>query len=188
VFGANGVLQVTDGNAGRVERPVIIVSTNPRAGTLGAGIAGQTLTHAITLVDRVGQRLSQEVVHQAFLGTRALLYLDGQADAGLSQAITMTAIGLAIGLLLGGIVTLIYDRRGYHRIPPSSSALRLVAAKSQRPNVIGLRLNRHATVTQVSCDTPVLNVVLFLPIFAPKGQPCRLSPPASGASQPAASG
>jgi hypothetical protein len=53
----------------------------------------------------------------------------GQADAGLSQALTMTAIGLAIGLLLGGIVTRIYDRRGYHRIPsgfegmsPSGSA------------------------------------------------------------------
>jgi uncharacterized phage infection (PIP) family protein YhgE len=50
-------------NAGRVERPIIIVSTNPRAGILGASIAGQTLTRAITLVDRrVGQRLSQEVV------------------------------------------------------------------------------------------------------------------------------
>ena len=50
------------------------------------------------------------------------VYLDGQADAGLSQALTMTAIGLAIGLLLGGIVTLIYDRRGYHRIPPGLEA------------------------------------------------------------------
>ena len=300
-------------NAGRVERPIIIVSTNPRAGTLGASIAGQTLTRTITLVDhRVGQRLSQEVVqqtngapmaaavtlilgnpievestvhnalpdgtgnglsafyyalllllagftgsfvvsmlvdsmlgfvpaefgpvyrfaeqvkisrfhtllikwafmvvlalltsggymliagqlgmpiphslplwlfgvftiaavgitstsliavlgalgllvsmfvfvilglpsagatvplqaapplfgwlakfepmHQVFLGTRALLYLDGQADAGLSQALTMTAIGLAIGLLLGGLVTLIYDRGGYHRIPPGLEA------------------------------------------------------------------
>jgi hypothetical protein len=50
------------------------------------------------------------------------VYLDGQADAGLSQALTMTAIGLAIGLLLGGIVTPIYDRRGYHRIPPGLEA------------------------------------------------------------------
>jgi uncharacterized phage infection (PIP) family protein YhgE len=52
-------------NAGRVERPVIIVSTNPRAGTLGASIAGQTLTRGITMVNRrVGQRLSQEVAQQ----------------------------------------------------------------------------------------------------------------------------
>jgi YhgE/Pip-like protein len=70
-----------------------------------------------------------EPMHQVFLGTRALLYLDGQADAGLSHALTMSAIGLLIGLLLGGIVTRIYDRRGYHRIPsgvegmsPSGSA------------------------------------------------------------------
>jgi Protein of unknown function (DUF3533) len=58
-----------------------------------------------------------EPMHQVFLGARALLYLDGQADAGLSHAIELTAIGLVIGLLLGGIVTHIYDRRGYHRIP-----------------------------------------------------------------------
>src|SRR6202012_4358402 len=49
-----------------------------------------------------------EPMHQVFLGTRALLYLDGQAGAGLSQALTMSAIGLVIGLLLGGIVTWIY--------------------------------------------------------------------------------
>jgi uncharacterized phage infection (PIP) family protein YhgE len=63
-----------------------------------------------------------EPMHQVFLGARALLYLDGQADAGLSQALTRTAIGLVIGLLLGGIVTRIYDRRGYHRIPPVSAS------------------------------------------------------------------
>jgi uncharacterized phage infection (PIP) family protein YhgE len=50
---------------GRVERAVIIVSTNPRAGTLGATIAGQTLQRAVAMVDqRVGQRLSQEVAEQ----------------------------------------------------------------------------------------------------------------------------
>jgi uncharacterized phage infection (PIP) family protein YhgE len=50
---------------GRVERAVIIVSTNPRAGTLGANIAGQTLQRAVAMIDqRVGQRLSQEVAEQ----------------------------------------------------------------------------------------------------------------------------
>ena len=50
---------------GRVERAVIIVSTNPRAGTLGASIAGQTLQRAVAMVDQlVGQRLSQEVAQQ----------------------------------------------------------------------------------------------------------------------------
>jgi uncharacterized phage infection (PIP) family protein YhgE len=63
-----------------------------------------------------------EPMHQVFLGARALLYFDGRADAGLSHALMMTAIGLVIGLLLGGVVTYIYDRRGYHRIPPALEA------------------------------------------------------------------
>jgi uncharacterized phage infection (PIP) family protein YhgE len=50
---------------GRVERAVIVVSTNPRAGTLGASIAGQTLQRELALIgQRVGQRLSQEVAEQ----------------------------------------------------------------------------------------------------------------------------
>jgi uncharacterized phage infection (PIP) family protein YhgE len=59
-----------------------------------------------------------EPMHQVFLGARSLLYFSGQADAGLSQALVMTTVGLGIGLLLGGIFTWIYDRRGYHRVPP----------------------------------------------------------------------
>jgi uncharacterized phage infection (PIP) family protein YhgE len=57
-----------------------------------------------------------EPMHQVFLGVRSLLYLNGHADAGLSQALWMTAIGLVIGLLVGGIITNIYDRKGFHRI------------------------------------------------------------------------
>ena len=57
-----------------------------------------------------------EPMHQVFLGTRALLYFDGQAGAGLSRALIMTAIGMVIGLLLGAVITYLYDRRGYHRI------------------------------------------------------------------------
>jgi hypothetical protein len=69
-----------------------------------------------------------------FLGTRALLYLNGRADAGLSQSLELTAVGLVIGLLLGGIVTRIYDRRGYHRFPPGLVA----AASSQTTATTGL--------------------------------------------------
>jgi uncharacterized phage infection (PIP) family protein YhgE len=50
---------------GRVDRAVVVISTNPRAGTLGASIAGQTLGREVALIDqRVGQRLSQEVAQQ----------------------------------------------------------------------------------------------------------------------------
>lgn len=57
-----------------------------------------------------------EPMHQVFLGVRSLVYLNGRAAAGLSQALWMTGLGLVIGLLLGGIVTNIYDRKGFHRI------------------------------------------------------------------------
>ncbi len=57
-----------------------------------------------------------EPMHQVFLGVRSLLYLGGRADAGLAQALWMTSVGLVTGLLLGGIVTRQYDRKGFHRI------------------------------------------------------------------------
>jgi YhgE/Pip-like protein len=57
-----------------------------------------------------------EPMHQVFLGVRSLVYLNGRADAGLSQALWLTAVGLVIGLLLGGIITHLYDRKGFHRI------------------------------------------------------------------------
>lgn len=58
-----------------------------------------------------------EPMHQVFLGVRSLLYLNGNFDAGLSQALIMTSVGLIIGLLLGGIITRRYDSKGFHRIP-----------------------------------------------------------------------
>jgi uncharacterized phage infection (PIP) family protein YhgE len=58
-----------------------------------------------------------EPMHQVFLGVRSLLYLNGAGQAGLSQALLMTSIGMVIGLLLGGITTHMYDRSGFHRIP-----------------------------------------------------------------------
>ncbi|OMC55816.1 hypothetical protein A5747_11380 [Mycobacterium sp. IS-836] len=58
-----------------------------------------------------------EPMHQVFLGVRSLVYLGGHGDAGLSQALLMTSVGLAIGLLVGGIITHLYDRKGFHRIP-----------------------------------------------------------------------
>jgi len=69
-----------------------------------------------------------EPMHQVFLGVRSLVYLNGHADTGLSQALIMTAVGLVIGLLLGGIIHL-YDRKGFHRIP---GAAELAIAKEHQ--------------------------------------------------------
>ncbi|QBJ98618.1 DUF3533 domain-containing protein [Rhodococcus sp. ABRD24] len=66
-----------------------------------------------------------EPMHQVFLGTRAILYFNGSADAGLLHAVSMTSIGLLIGLVIGIVATRFYDRRGLHRVrrtPPSAPA------------------------------------------------------------------
>jgi uncharacterized phage infection (PIP) family protein YhgE len=63
-----------------------------------------------------------EPMHQVFLGARALLYLGGRADAGLAQSVEQTAGGLLFGVLLGVIVTRLYDRRGYNRVSTTREA------------------------------------------------------------------
>ena len=88
---------------------------------LGLSSAGATVPLEAT-PSFFGRLAKFEPMHQVFLGARALLYLDGRAGAGLTQSLELTAIGLFIGLLLGGIVTLIYDRRGYHRLPRGLAA------------------------------------------------------------------
>ncbi|WP_421842870.1 DUF3533 domain-containing protein [Mycobacterium sp.] len=72
-----------------------------------------------------------EPMHQVFLGVRSLLYLNGSAAGGLSQALTMSSIGLIIGLLLGGIVTRLYDRKGFNRIPGAVAMAIAVAHQEQ---------------------------------------------------------
>jgi hypothetical protein len=81
-------------------------------------------------------------MHQVFLGVRSLLYLNGQADAGLSQALTMTAIGLVIGLLFGGIVTHLYDRKGFHRI--QGAVALAIAAEHQAQHQARLKARKSA--------------------------------------------
>ncbi|MFC7447932.1 YhgE/Pip domain-containing protein [Rhodococcus daqingensis] len=56
-----------------------------------------------------------EPMHQVFLGTRALLYFTSGAGGDLAHAVLMTLVGLVIGLVLGATVTLLYDRKGFHR-------------------------------------------------------------------------
>lgn len=64
-----------------------------------------------------GWLASFEPMHQVFLGTRAILYFDGSAEAGLTRGFWMAALGLAIGLTLGLCVTWYYDRKGHERKP-----------------------------------------------------------------------
>lgn len=91
-----------------------------------------------------------EPMHQVFLGVRSLLYLDGRADAGLSQALVMTAIGLVIGLLLGGIVTHLYDRSGFHRLP-GAVALAIAEAHQAQHQA---RLSKRADDREPASESP----------------------------------
>ncbi|MGW4246843.1 YhgE/Pip domain-containing protein [Nocardia sp. NPDC004722] len=61
-----------------------------------------------------------EPMHQVYLGIRAILYFNADGSAGLSRAVWMTLLGLAIGLLLGGLVTRYYDRKELVRAPKAT--------------------------------------------------------------------
>lgn len=59
-----------------------------------------------------------EPLRQILDGNRALLYFDGQLDAGLARALVVMAVELAVWLVMGVAVTLWYDARGFHRMTP----------------------------------------------------------------------
>jgi YhgE/Pip-like protein len=76
-FGASAV------RPGHADRPSVTISTNPRAGTLASGIANQTLTQAMGVVNgKAGQRLTQEVAEQSDGAT-----LTGASQTGLASPI-----------------------------------------------------------------------------------------------------
>jgi hypothetical protein len=54
-------------------------------------------------------------------GMRAILYFDARAEAGLSRAWIMIAVGLAVALAFGLATTSYYDRKGLHRMVPETS-------------------------------------------------------------------
>jgi YhgE/Pip-like protein len=59
-----------------------------------------------------------EPLRQILDGTRAILYFDAQADAGLARAVTAASLGLVIWLVLGVVVVRWYDHKGYNRLDP----------------------------------------------------------------------
>ncbi|WP_216914004.1 ABC transporter permease [Nocardia noduli] len=56
-----------------------------------------------------------EPMHQVFLGIRAIFYFDADFEAGLGRAVTMTGLGLAVGLVLGATISRYYDAKGLQR-------------------------------------------------------------------------
>ncbi|MEU8844094.1 DUF3533 domain-containing protein [Streptomyces roseus] len=62
-----------------------------------------------------------EPMRQLSDGVRAILFFDARADAGLTRARTMIAVGTALALLLGFTMTRFYERRGLERMTPQPS-------------------------------------------------------------------
>ncbi|MGW4255012.1 YhgE/Pip domain-containing protein [Streptomyces californicus] len=59
-----------------------------------------------------------EPMRQLVSGVRAILYFDARADAGLGRAWIMLAVGFALALVFGFLMTRYYDRKGLHRMVP----------------------------------------------------------------------
>jgi hypothetical protein len=61
-----------------------------------------------------------EPLRQILDGNRALLYFDGQLDAGLGRSLIVIGVELVIWLIIGVVVTTWYDRKHFHRMAPET--------------------------------------------------------------------
>jgi YhgE/Pip-like protein len=96
-----------------------------------AGLAASGGTVPVQALPGVLRPLAQvEPLRQILDGTRAILYFDAQADAGLARAVTAAALGLVIWLIVGAVVVRWYDRKRYNRLDPE--LLGYVAASVQQ--------------------------------------------------------
>jgi YhgE/Pip-like protein len=103
-----------------------------------AGLATSGATIPLQALPRVLEWIAEvEPLRQIVGGTRAILYYNAQADAGLARAFTAAALGLVFWLVLGTVVVRWYDRRGFNRLSPellayvASSAQQYRARKAQ---------------------------------------------------------
>jgi len=83
------------------------------------GLASSGGTVPLQALPGVLQPLAQiEPLRQILAGTRAILYFDAQADAGLTRAVTAAALGLVFWPAAGAVVVRWYDRKGFNRMDP----------------------------------------------------------------------
>jgi YhgE/Pip-like protein len=60
-----------------------------------------------------------EPLRQVVDGTRAILYLNAQADAGLTRSVSAASAGLVFWLIVGAVIVRWYDAKGLNRIDPN---------------------------------------------------------------------
>jgi YhgE/Pip-like protein len=86
-----------------------------------------------------------EPLRQVVDGTRAILYFDAQANAGLARAVTAASAGLVFWLIVGAVVVRWYDARGLYRINPgllayinaTADSYKSASDKSRQPEAGG---------------------------------------------------
>jgi YhgE/Pip-like protein len=105
---------------------------------LYAGLATAGATVPLQALPTVLAWLSEvEPMRQIVGGTRAILYYNAQADAGLARAFAYAALGLVFWLALGTVVVRWYDRRGYQRMDPELMAYVSSSARQYRSQKAG---------------------------------------------------
>ena len=161
---------------GRVERAVVLVSTNPRAGTLGATIAGQSLQREVALIDqRVGQKLSQEVAEQTGKkpepGAVALMLANPvEVKSTMHNVLPdgtgngLSAFYYALLLVLAGfIVSIVVSRFVDARLDDTTTRLRSLLIKWAMVAVASLLTSAAYVVISAKLGMPVQNgITLWL--------------------------
>lgn len=115
-----------------------------------AGLASAGGTVPLEALPTALRWLAQvEPLRQVVDGTRAILYLNAQADAGLARSVTAASAGLVFWLILGAVVVRWYDARGLHRIDPELLAYVHASADSYQA-----RLGKDRPAEPGSPDKP----------------------------------
>jgi YhgE/Pip-like protein len=84
-----------------------------------AGLASAGGTVPLEALPTVLRWLAQvEPLRQVLDGTRAILYFNAQADAGLTRSVAAAASGLAFWLIAGAAIIRWYDAKGLNRLDP----------------------------------------------------------------------
>lgn len=84
-----------------------------------AGLASVGGTVPLEALPTVLRWLAQvEPLRQVLAGTKAILYFNAQADAGLTRSVAAAASGLVFWLIVGAAIVRWYDAKGLNRIDP----------------------------------------------------------------------
>jgi YhgE/Pip-like protein len=98
-----------------------------------AGLASAGGTVPIEALPAALRWLAQvEPLRQVLDGTRAILYFNARADAGLTRSVAAAASGLAFWLIAGAAVVRWYDARGLNRLDPELLAYVNASADTYR--------------------------------------------------------